>query len=132
MSNFLNNTSDLEKILNEVDGIDELIVQINESLNLDKLNNTSSSNTSITIKISINWTTNSSVSKIYYFDANRNYTVCTSSGTIDAIGGIVLCYMGTDSFLALTGEYTGDTNSSLYCFHSDGGTISVSQSDEPL
>ena len=32
MSNFLNNTTDLEKILNEVSGIDELITQIKETL----------------------------------------------------------------------------------------------------
>lgn len=32
MSNFLNNTSDLEKIYNEVDGIGDLITQIKEAL----------------------------------------------------------------------------------------------------
>lgn len=32
MSNFLNNTTDLEKILNEVSGIEDLIAQIKEAL----------------------------------------------------------------------------------------------------
>ena len=132
MSNFLNNTSDLEKIYNEVNGIgdlmteqDDLIAQIANAL---ECKTGASGGTAKTTKtINLDWSMDEEYAGLVeYISNNKKVTIYCSDGieTIEAEGGIVFFNEDTytsDNFIYFNGVYIATQ---------DGETIYFVSSDQ--